>query len=310
MNYKKALVTGGAGFIGSHLTEKLHQNNIEVLVVDNLLTGKKENLLSLDLENTIYGDVGSEETLKIIKNFNPDVCFHLAAQSSVVISVEDPLLDFEHNLLQPVQLIKTLLEADCKQFIFTSSGGTIFGEPEVIPTSEDDYAGEPASPYGLAKKKLNELIEVMLQNETMSYSILNLSNVYGPRQDPHGEAGVMSIFTGKLMNNETPTIYGDGKQTRDYVYVLDVVDALIKSAETDDNLFLNIGTGVETSVNELVSILSQKISWNGEPEYAPSREGELLRSVLNNERAKGEIGWEPKYTLDTGLDELISWFSK
>jgi len=310
MNYKKALVTGGAGFIGSHLTEKLHQNNIEVLVVDNLLTGKKENLLSLDLENTIYGDVGSEETLKIIKNFNPDVCFHLAAQSSVVISVEDPLLDFEHNLLQPVQLIKTLLETDCKQFIFTSSGGTIFGEPEVIPTSEDDYAGEPASPYGLAKKKLNELIEVMLQNETMSYSILNLSNVYGPRQDPHGEAGVMSIFTGKLMNNETPTIYGDGKQTRDYVYVLDVVDALIKSAETDDNLFLNIGTGVETSVNELVSILSQKISWDGEPEYAPKREGELLRSVLNNERAKSQIGWEPKYTLDTGLDDLISWFSK
>ena len=310
MNYKKALVTGGAGFIGSHLTEKLHQNNIEVLVVDNLLTGKKENLLSLELENSIYGDVGSEETLKIIKNFNPDVCFHLAAQSSVVISVEDPLLDFEHNLLQPVQLIKTLLETDCKQFIFTSSGGTIFGEPEVIPTSEDDYAGEPASPYGLAKKKLNELIEVMLQNETMSYSILNLSNVYGPRQDPHGEAGVMSIFTGKLMNNETPTIYGDGKQTRDYVYVLDVVDALIKSAETDDNLFLNIGTGVETSVNELVSILSQKISWDGEPEYAPKREGELLRSVLNNERAMSQIGWEPKYTLDTGLDELISWFSK
>ena len=310
MNYKKALVTGGAGFIGSHLTEKLHQNNIEVLVVDNLLTGKKENLLSLDLENTIYGDVGSEETLKIIKNFNPDVCFHLAAQSSVVISVEDPLLDFEHNLLQPVQLIKTLLETDCKQFIFTSSGGTIFGEPEVIPTSEDDYAGEPASPYGLAKKKLNELIEVMLQNETMSYSILNLSNVYGPRQDPHGEAGVMSIFTGKLINNETPTIYGDGKQTRDYVYVLDVVDALIKSAETDDNLFLNIGTGVETSVNELVLILAEKISWDGEPEYAPKREGELLRSVLNNERAKSQIGWEPKYTLDTGLDELISWFSK
>ena len=310
MNYKKALVTGGAGFIGSHLAETLHQNNVEVLVVDNLLTGKKENLLSLDLENTIYGDVGSEESLEFIKNFNPDACFHLAAQSSVVISVEDPLLDFEHNLLQPVQLIKTLLETDCKQFIFTSSGGTIFGEPEVIPTSEDDYAGEPVSPYGLAKKKLNELIEAMLENETMSDSILNLSNVYGPRQDPYGEAGVMSIFTGKLINNETPTIYGDGKQTRDYVYVLDVVDALIKSAETDDNLFLNIGTGVETSVNELVSILSQKISWDGEPEYAPKREGELLRSVLNNERAKGQIGWEPKYTLDTGLDELISWLSK
>ena len=310
MSYKKALVTGGAGFIGSHLTERLHQNNIEVLVVDNLLTGKKENLASLDLENTIYGDVGSEETLELIKNFNPDVCFHLAAQSSVVISVEDPLLDFEHNLLQPVQLIKTLLETHCKQFIFTSSGGTIFGEPEVIPTSEDDYAGEPVSPYGLAKKKLNELIEVMLQNETMSYSILNLSNVYGPRQDPHGEAGVMSIFTGKILNNETPTIYGDGEQTRDYVYVLDVVDALIKSSESEENLFLNIGTGIETSVNELVSILSKKISWDGEPNYEPMREGELLRSVLNYNRAKDQIGWEPNYTLDTGLDELISWFSK
>ena len=310
MNYKKALVTGGAGFIGSHLVETLHKNNIEVLVVDNLLTGKKENLDLIDLENTIYGDVGSEDTLEHIKNFNPDVCFHLAAQSSVVISVEDPLLDFEHNLLQPVQLIKTLLDTDCKQFIFTSSGGTIFGEPEVIPTAEDDYAGEPASPYGLAKKKLNELIEAMLQNETMSYSILNLSNVYGPRQDPHGEAGVMSIFTGKLLNNETPTIYGDGEQTRDYVYVLDVVDALIKSSESEENLFLNIGTGIETSVNELVSILSKKISWDGEPNYEPMREGELLRSVLNYKRAKDQIGWEPNYTLDTGLDELISWFSK
>ena len=310
MNYKKALVTGGAGFIGSHLAETLHQNNVEVLVVDNLLTGKKDNLLLLDLENTVYGDVGSEESLEFIKNFNPDVCFHLAAQSSVVISVEDPLLDFEHNLLQPVQLIKRLLETDCKKFIFTSSGGTIFGEPEVIPTSEEDYGGEPVSPYGLAKKKLNELIEVMLQNEEMSYSILNLSNVYGPRQDPHGEAGVMSIFTGKLLNNETPTIYGDGEQTRDYVYVLDVVDALIKSSESEENLFLNIGTGIETSVNELVSILSKKISWDGEPNYEPMREGELLRSVLNYKRAKDQIGWEPNYTLDSGLDELISWFSK
>ena len=310
MNYKKALVTGGAGFIGSHLVETLHKNNIEVLVVDNLLTGKKENLNSLNLENTIYGDVGLEDNLEHIKNFNPDVCFHLAAQSSVVISVEDPLLDFEHNLLQPVQLIKTLLDTDCKQFIFTSSGGTIFGEPDAIPTSEVDYGGEPASPYGLAKKKLNELIEIMLEDEEMSYSIMNLANVYGPRQDPHGEAGVMSIFTGKLLNNETPTIFGDGEQTRDYVYVLDVVDALIKSSESDENLFLNIGTGIETSVNELVSILSQKISWDGEPNYEPKREGELLRSVLNNQRAKIEIGWEPNYTLDTGLDELISWFSK
>ncbi len=310
MNYKKALVTGGAGFIGSHLVEVLHENNLEVLVVDNLLTGKKENLGDLDLENIIYGDVGSEESLEIIKDFNPDVCFHLAAQSSVVISVEDPLLDFEHNLLQPVQLIKTLLLTDCKKFIFTSSGGTIFGEPEVIPTSEVDYGGEPASPYGFAKKKLNELIEVILQNEEMSYSILNLSNVYGPRQDPHGEAGVMSIFTGKMLNNEAPTIFGDGEQTRDYIYVIDVVEALIKSSESNENLFLNIGTGVETSVNDLVSLLSKKLSWDGKPEYKPKRKGELLRSVLNNQKAKDQIGWEPTNTLDRGLDSLIDWFKQ
>ena len=304
----KILITGGAGFIGSHLVEGLLSNDNEILIFDNCLTGKKENLEFSGNFKFINDDFGSESSLDKIEKFDPDLCFHLAAQSSVVVSVENPSLDFEHNILQPIKLIQILLRSNCKKLVFTSSGGTIFGEPKVIPTSEEDYAGEPVSPYGLAKKKLNELIEVMLQNTEMSYSILNLSNVYGPRQDPHGEAGVMSIFTGKLLNNEIPTIYGDGEQTRDYVYVLDVVDALLKSSESEENLFLNIGTGVETSVNELVSILSEKISWDGEAEYKPKREGELLRSVLNNQRAKDEIAWEPAHTLDTGLDGLIDWF--
>ena len=220
MKYKKALVTGGAGFIGSHLVEELLKNNVRVLVIDNLLTGKKTNLDRLENVDVIYDDLGSDESIKEIEKFNPEICFHLAAQSSVVISVEDPLLDFEHNLLQPIKLIQTLISTDCKKFVFSSSGGTIFGEPNVIPTSEDDFAGEPVSPYGVAKKKLNDFIKLMLENEKMSYSILNLSNVYGPRQDPHGEAGVMSIFTGKMLNNEKPIIYGDGNQTRDYVYAV------------------------------------------------------------------------------------------
>ena len=148
----------------------------------------------------------------------------------------------------------------------------------------------------------------MLENEKMSYSILNLSNVYGPRQDPHGEAGVMSIFTGKMLNNETPIVYGDGNQTRDYIYVADVVSALIKSSENDNDLFLNIGTGVETSVNELVSLIASKTSWDGEPDYKPQRDGELLRSVLNIEKAKKSLDWEPEYNINRGIKELVDWF--
>ena len=308
MKFEKALVTGGAGFIGSHLVEELLKHNVKVLVVDNLLTGKKSNIDKLDNVETIYDDLGSDASLRAIETFNPDVCFHLAAQSSVVISVEDPLLDFEHNLLQPIKLLQKLINTDCKKFVFSSSGGTIFGEPNVIPTSEKDYAGEPASPYGVAKKKLNDFIKLMLQEKNMSYSILNLANVYGPRQDPHGEAGVMSIFTGRMLNNEIPIVYGDGNQTRDYIFVTDVVSALIKSSEMDDNLFLNIGTSVETSVNKLVSIIRSITSWEGEPDYKPQREGELLRSVLNNEKAKKSLNWEPEYNLNRGIEELVDWF--
>ena len=308
MKFEKALVTGGAGFIGSHLVEELLKHNVKVLVVDNLLTGKKSNIDKLDNVETIYDDLGSDASLRAIETFNPDVCFHLAAQSSVVISVDDPLLDFEHNLLQPIKLLRKLTHTDCKKFVFSSSGGTIFGEPNVIPTSEKDYAGEPVSPYGVAKKKLNDFIKLMLQEKNMSYSILNLANVYGPRQDPHGEAGVMSIFTGRMLNNETPIVYGDGNQTRDYIFVTDVVSALIKSSETDDNLFLNIGTSKETSVNELVSIIRSITSWEGEPDYKPQREGELLRSVLNNEKAKKSLNWEPEYNLNRGIQELVDWF--
>ena len=308
MKFEKALVTGGAGFIGSHLVEELLKHNVKVLVVDNLLTGKKSNIDKLDNVEKIYDDLGSDASLRAIETFNPDVCFHLAAQSSVVISVEDPLLDFEHNLLQPIKLLQKLIDTDCKKFVFSSSGGTIFGEPNVIPTSEKDYAGEPVSPYGVAKKKLNDFIKLMLQEKNMSYSILNLANVYGPRQDPHGEAGVMSIFTGRILNNEIPIVYGDGNQTRDYIFVTDVVSALIKSSEMDDNLFLNIGTSKETSVNELVSIIKSITSWEGEPDYKPQREGELLRSVLNSEKAKKSLNWEPEYNLNRGIQELVDWF--
>jgi UDP-glucose 4-epimerase len=303
----KILITGGAGFIGSHLVEKLLIKNNEILIIDNLMTGKKENLSFEGNYEIFIDDLGSEKSLNKIIEFNPDVCFHLAAQASVVISVSNPALDFDHNIFQPILLLKTLLKTDCKKFVFSSSGGTIFGEPVNVPTSEEDFAGEPQSPYGVAKKRLNELIQIITKDTNMSYSILNFSNVFGPRQDPHGEAGVISIFSNKFLSNEQPIIYGDGNQTRDYVYVMDVVEAMILSSKTEENLFLNIGTGIETSVNQLVEIMKDKFNSDIEPIYQDAREGELLRSVLDNSKALATIGWKPVYDLNIGMEKVVDW---
>ena len=303
----KILITGGAGFIGSHLVEKLLVKNNEILIIDNLMTGKKDNLSFEGNYELFIDDLGSEKSLDKITEFNPDVCFHLAAQASVVISVSNPSLDFDHNILQPILLLKTLLKTDCKKFVFSSSGGTIFGEPVNVPTSEEDFAGEPQSPYGVAKKRLNELIQIITKDTNMSYSILNFSNVFGPRQDPHGEAGVISIFSNKFLSNDQPIIYGDGNQTRDYVYVMDVVEAMILSSKTEENLFLNIGTGIETSVNQLVEIMKDKFNSDIEPIYQDAREGELLRSVLDNSKALATIGWKPVYDLNIGMEKVVDW---
>jgi len=303
----KILITGGAGFIGSHLVEGLLSNENEILIFDNFLTGKKENLEFTGNFKFINDDFGSESSLENIEKFDPEICFHLAAQSSVVVSVENPALDFEHNILQPIKLIQVLLRSSCKKFVFTSSGGTIFGEPSVIPTAEEDYSDEPESPYGVAKKRLNELIKIMTKNSNLKYSILNLSNVYGPRQDPHGEAGVVSIFANKYLNDEEPVIFGDGEQTRDYIYVKDVVSALIKASKIDENHFLNIGTGVETSVNDLVNSMKSQFNSEINPIYKPAREGELNRSVLNSSKAKKELDWKPEYNLDDGMKQVLNW---
>ena len=303
----KIIVTGGAGFIGSHLVESLLNDGHELLIFDNFLTGKKENLLFDGNFRLVEDNFGSKDSLSLIEDFDPEVCFHLAAQSSVVVSVQDPGLDFEHNILQPVQLLNTLINSNCKKFVFTSSGGTIFGEPKNIPTTESDYSNEPASPYGVAKKKLNEIIKIMTSNTNLSYSILNLANVYGPRQDPNGEAGVVSIFSNKYLNGERPVIYGNGEQTRDYIFVQDVISALIKSSKIDDDLFLNIGTGIETSVNELAESLKTQFSSNLNPVYQDAREGELQRSVLDNTKARKLLNWEPQYDLNDGMLEVRNW---
>ena len=307
MSKMKSLVTGGAGFIGSHLVDSLLKENHEVLVVDNLTTGKKDNLDDLDSLVFIEKEIGSEEALSEIKKFNPDYCFHLAAQSSVTVSVDNPILDEEYNITQPLKLIDAIKNTNCSRFLFSSSGGTIYGNPKNTPTKEDDFGSEPASPYGSSKKRLNRLIEESFQGREIKYSILNFANVYGPRQDPHGEAGVISIFTRKMIDGENPTVYGTGKQTRDFVYVGDVVSAMHKCLSSEENHNLNIGSGVETSVLELVSLIEEAVSYKCEINYKEAREGELLRSVLDSSLAKETIGWHSETLISEGISEVISW---
>ena len=307
MSKMKSLVTGGAGFIGSHLVDSLLKENHEVLVVDNLTTGKKDNLDDLDSLVFIEKEIGSEEALSEIKKFNPDYCFHLAAQSSVTVSVDNPILDEEYNITQPLKLIDAIKNTNCSRFLFSSSGGTIYGNPKNTPTKEDDFGSEPASPYGSSKKRLNRLIEESFQGREIKYSILNFANVYGPRQDPHGEAGVISIFTRKMIDGENPTVYGTGKQTRDFVYVGDVVSAMHKCLSSEQNHNLNIGSGIETSGLELVALIEQAISNKCEINFEEAREGELLRSVLDSSLAKETIGWYSETLISEGISELISW---
>ena len=307
MSKIKSLVTGGAGFIGSHLVESLSHLDHEVLVVDNFFTGKVENLIPTQDIEIIKGDIGEDKVLDSVSKFNPNLCFHLAAQSSVAVSVSDPALDIEYNLTQPKKLIDTLINTDCKRFLFTSSGGTIYGEPSVFPTSENDYGSEPLSQYGVSKKELNNYIISNFEKLNMNYSILNLANVYGPRQDPHGEAGVVSIFSRRMVKGESPTIFGSGMQTRDYVFVGDVVTSMLNCIQSDEDHFLNIGSGVEVSVLELVEVIGEITKYNKDIVYAPFREGDQMRSVLDSSLAKKQINWEPKVSLIQGINEVIEW---
>jgi len=307
MSKKKSLITGGAGFIGSHLVEKLLKIDHEILVIDNLSTGKINNIDQIEKIQFIEGEVGDDQSLSKVLKFNPDYCFHLAAQSSVTVSVQNPSLDEDCNINQPLKLINSIKETQCRRFFFSSSGGTIFGVPKMIPTKENDFGSEPASPYGNSKKKLNEYIVDNFQETDINFSILNFANVYGPRQDPHGEAGVISIFAKRFVDGINPIVYGTGKQTRDFIYVEDVIEALYKCMYSEENHILNIGSGVETSVLELVSTMKASLNSESKIIFKPEREGELLRSVLDCSLAKELIKWEAKTSLEQGITEVINW---
>jgi UDP-glucose 4-epimerase len=310
---KRVLVTGGAGFIGSHLADAYLRNGDEVVVLDSLVHGRRENIpagaefVELDIRDARAGD--------LIRERRFDVVNHHAAQMDVRVSVADPRFDASVNLDGLLNLLEAVREAEVAKFVFVSSGGVVYGEPEVRPTPEE-APKQPESPYGVTKLAGEYYLHYYHRVHGMDYAALRYSNVYGPRQDPHGEAGVVAIFSTRLLREEPITIFGDGEQTRDYVYVGDVVAANLlltearpsRSAGLDDRAF-NVGTGQETSVNRLAETLAAASGRTLDATYAAARPGELQHSSLNAAKLRG-LGWEPATDLRTGLGATYSWIAE
>lgn len=308
----RTLVTGGAGFIGSTLVDRLLAEGNEVDVVDDLSTGSLSNLADArSHQKRRFSfhriDLRSPALIDLVAHRRPEVIYHLAAQADVRVSVARPTYDAEINIIGSLNLFQGALGADTRKVVFASSGGTIYGTPEEIPTREG-HAQRPESPYGVAKKAVGDYLHYYREIHGLEYTALAFSNVYGPRQDPHGEAGVVSIFAGKLLDRERPTIFGDGSQTRDFVFVDDVVDALVRAGDRGDGLVVNIGTGVETSVQQLFDTMARATGYKDQARYAPARLGELQRSALDPGRAAIHLGWKPFTELAEGVGRTVEYF--
>ena len=301
----KILVTGGAGFIGSHVTEAYLSEGHDVTVLDDLSTGKKRNvpakarLVTADVRDPNLSTLFAESRFEIVN--------HLAAQIDVRKSVLDPFFDASVNILGTMRLLECGRAYGVRKFLYSSTGGAFYGECPGDPADENS-PGHPESPYGLSKATAERYIQFYGSLYRLPYTILRYGNVYGPRQDPHGEAGVIAIFAGKLLSKEPVTIYGNGNQERDYVYVADVVAANISALTKGENTIFNIGTGTPTSVNTLYQKMSSLESNALKANAAPARPGELARSVLNSDRAQKVLGWKPKFTLDQGLKDTYQFF--
>ena len=303
----KALVTGGAGFIGSNLVDALVERGDEVTVVDDLSTGKRENLEhalanGATLENVDIRD--AEAVSDVVGRTKPDVILHLAAQIDVRRSVADPAFDTRINVEGTINVLSAAQAHGIPRVVNTSTGGAIYGEVHDPPAAED-HPTAPEAPYGLSKWCAEQYCELFARLHGLSTVSLRYGNVYGPRQDPLGEAGVIAIFCGKVLENGRATIFGDGKQTRDYIYVDDVVEANLKAAESGATGPINIGVGQQKSVLDLVEILRRYASDGFEPDHAPERPGEIRISALDPSRAREELGWEAKVELDEGLKRTL-----
>ncbi len=311
---KTVVVAGGAGFIGSHLVDRLLQAGDKVIVIDDLSTGTKDNLA--DALNThpdrisIHElDICSIECSNLIKEIKPDILHILAAQWSVKVSMRDPAKDARINIGGLVNLLEAAREVGVSKVTFATSGGTIYGDHGVdkLPLKEDTHPRVPASFYGLTKSTAVDYLRIYNETFGLKSVALGLGNVYGPRQSPDGEAGVIAIFSKRMLLGETCTINGDGETTRDYVHVSDVVEAFYLAGERGDGL-INVGTARETSVNEIHNLLANHIETSVKPAYGSPLIGEVRRVSLSNDRAKELLGWEPKVTnLSVGVETVVDW---
>ena len=301
----KVLVTGGAGFIGSHTVDRLVLEGHEVVVVDNLSTGKRRNINRAARFYKI--DIQNRRLERVFRNERPSVVMHLAAQMDVRKSVEDPILDAQVNVLGTLNLLQQAVKYGARKVIFSSSGGAIYGEQEVFPASET-HVTQPLSPYGLSKFCGEQYLSYYQRVGGIQVVNLRYANVYGPRQDPYGEAGVVAIFIQKLLNGEQAIINGNGRQTRDFVFVDDVVEANLSVMGQQIGGTYNVGTGKETSINDLFRILVEQIGSMCKELHGPAKPGEQARSVIDATKLRHELSWEPRVELPEGLKRTVSYF--
>jgi UDP-glucose 4-epimerase len=306
------LVTGGAGFIGSHLADRLLAEGHRVISVDDLSTGRIANLVEArgyGKEFTFFNmDVRADGLLSLFERHRPEVVFHLAAQAGVRPSLGDPVLDASINVMGSLNVLECAARVDVRKVVYAASGGTVYGEPRRIPAKETSAQGSrPQSPYGVSKKVVLDYLGFYQRYRGLEFTALALGNVYGPRQDPHGEAGVIAIFASRMLAGEPVTIFGDGNQTRDYVFIDDVVHAFVQAVDRGSGKLVNVGTGLETNVNHLFRLLAQIVGYEQEPEFDQMPPGELRRIALDIGSAPNVIAWKPWTHLEDGLAETVAY---
>ena len=302
---RTALVTGGAGFIGSHMVDRLLELDYKVVVMDNLSTGKIKNLNSKAVFH--HTDLTQPAMADIIQREQPDLVFHMAAQTSVTQSTKDPIGDANTNVLGTLRVLEASRRVGVEKIIYSCTGGALYGDPETIPCP-DDAAIIPVSPYGMSKWVAEQYLDFYYRQYRLNYTSLRYGNVYGPRQDPNGEAGVVAIFSQAMLEGKQPQIFGDGAQERDFISVFDVIDANLAAIDRGDGKAMNIATGEATSVNRIFELLRGITGYKWDPLHAPQRTGEVYRIALDSSRAAQELNWSPKIRLEDGLRMTVDYF--
>lgn len=302
----KILVTGGAGFIASHLVDAYIGQGHEVFVVDNLYSGQRQNVNSK--AHFMSLDINSPDLKDLIGSFKPQIVNHHAAQINIRASLENPTFDAQVNILGTLNLLEASLAAGSVQkIIFASTGGAIYGDADRIPTTET-YPAWPISPYSIAKLSAEHYLHYFHKVHHLPYISLRYSNVYGPRQNPHGEAGVVAIFYQKARDSLPFVLNGSGQQTRDFVYVKDVVEANLKATTSKHTGLYNIGTGIETKVKDLIGLMQHTLDFDQPVDQGPAKSGEQKRSCLSYAKAKKDLGWRPQTSLQEGLAQTAAFF--